>query len=292
VKVIRNPTEENVMHIKESLATVLVRFTGLGIFCFNPQRGRGEIAAIRDDKHTLTVVLRQPVYQDGAGKDLVVYQEVASYKNLPKQGVEIEIKALSDPAIEGYEIYKQGNFDRLSSLDANDFRWVVNMDDLNGDTPLRPSGHGPDPLSKLFVSNGLFYTYRVDSILSFEKVEIDASGAEKRREVFGNVAETVGVKIEAAEVGFTIRIGGVEQKHTFQRVAGLPAVIEIQNMDYNPNAVYSDMADYYGYLSSPDGKQFRLEPIREDDDETRGGSVNQQQFCHPVASDLPSIEQL
>lgn len=280
------------MHIKESLATVLVRFTGLGIFCFNPQRGRGEIAAIRDDKHTLTVVLRQPVYQDGAGKDLVVYQEVAVYKDLPKQGVEIEIKALSDPAIEGYEIYKQGNFDRLSSLDANDFRWVVNMDDLNGDTPLRPSGRGPDPLSKLFVSNGLFYTYRVDSRLSFEKVEIDAGGAEKRREVFGNVAETVGVKIEAAEVGFTIRIGGVEQKHTFQRVAGLPAVIEIKNMDYNPNAVYSDMADYYGYLSSPEGKQFRLEPIREDDDETRGGSVNQQQFCHPVASDLLSIEQL
>lgn len=281
------------MHIKESSATVLVRFTGLGIFCFNPQRGMGEIAAIRDDKHTLTVALRQPVYQDGAGKDLVVYQEVAVYKDLPKQGVEIEIKALSDPAIEGYEIYKPGDFDRLSSDDANDFRWVVNMDDLDGATPLIPTGHGPYPLSKLFVGNGLFYTHRVDSRLSFEKVEIDASGAERRREVFGNVAETVGVKIEAEEVGFTIRSGGVEQKHTFRRVPGLPTVVEIKNMDSNPNAVYSDMADYYGYLSSPDGKQFRLEPIREEDDDvTHGGSVNQQQFCHPVASELPSIDQL
>lgn len=285
------------MHIKESTATALVRFTGLGVILFNPDLGRGEIAVIRDDKHELCFTVRQPVYQDGAGKDLVVYRDVAVYNDLPRQGVEIEIKALSKPAIEGYEIYQSGNFDRLTSRDVNDFRWVVNMDRLDGGAPLVPAGRGPDFLTKVFLGNGLFYTYRLDSRLSFEKVELDAGGREARRDNFGSVAETIGVKIEAEEVGLTIRGGGgSEQQHTFRWVAGLPYIFDFKNMDPNPNAVYSDMADYYGYLSSPTGKQFRLEPIREDedddDDDTPGGAVNQQQFCHPVASDLPSIDQL
>lgn len=282
------------MHIKESTAAALVRFTGLGVILFNPDLGRSEIAVIRDDKHELCFTVRQPVYQDGAGKDLVVYRDVAVYKDLPRQGVEIEIKALSKPAVEGYEIYKSGDFDRLTSRDVNDFRWVVNMDRLDDGVPLIPMGRGHDFLTKVFIENGLFYTYRLDPRLSFEKVELDAGGRETRRAAFGNVAETIGVKIEAEEVGLTIRSGGSEQQHTFQRVEGLPCIFEFKNIDPNPNAVYSDMADYYGYLSSPTGKQFRLEPIREEDDEdeTPGGAVNQQQFCHPVASDLPSIDQL
>lgn len=282
------------MHIKESTATALVRFTGLGVILFNPDLGRGEIAVIRDNKHELCFTVRQPVYQDGAGKDLVVYRDVAVYDDLPKQGVEIEIKALSEPVIEGYEIYQNGNFDRLTSRDVNDFHWVVNMDHLDGGAPLIPAGRGSDFLTKVFLGNGLFYTHRLDSRLSFEKVELDADGREAQRDIFGNVAETIGVKIEAEEVGLTIRSGGNEQQHTFRRVEGLPYIFEFKNMDPNPNAVYSDMADYYGYLSNPTGKQFRLEPIREDEDEdeTHGGAVNQQQFCHPVASDLPSIDQL
>jgi hypothetical protein len=65
-------------------------------------------------------------------------------------------------------------------------------------------------------------------------------------------------------------------------------------MDYSENAVYSDMADYYGYLSSPTGTSFDLTPIIEDaDGETAGArSINQIQFCHPVASDLSSIDGL
>jgi hypothetical protein len=65
-------------------------------------------------------------------------------------------------------------------------------------------------------------------------------------------------------------------------------------MDYNDNAVYSDMADYYGYLSSPNGNCFDLVPIVEDagGETVRVDSINLKQFCHPVASDLPSIDEL
>ena len=282
------------MSIQESSATALVRFTGLGIICFNGDRQRGEIAAIRDDKHLLTIKIQQPVFQEGSGNDLIVYQDIATYQNLPKDDVRIEIKGLGRPAIEGYEIYQSGDFDRLNSTDVNDFRWIVNMNALHSDTALIPTREDHHPLTKIYIGNGLFYTHKLDTKLFFEKVEKGAGGQATQREVFGNVAETIGVKIEGDEVAFTIRIGDEDKTHSLRHVDGLPFRIEIKNMDYSANAVYSDMADYYGYLSSPTGNRFDLTPVVEDDggETAGGGSVNQIQFCHPVASDLPSIDEL
>jgi len=260
--------------------------------CFNKEAQRGEIGAIRDDKHLLTIKVQQPVYQDGAERDIIVYQDIATYQQLPKEDVRIEIKAQSAPAIEGYEVYQSGKFDRLNSDDVNDFRWIVNMNSLHGDTSLRPTGEGHYPLTKIYIGNGLFYAHKLDRNLFFEKVEKDAEGAARQREAFGNVAETVGVKIEADEVACSIKIGGREETHTLKRVEGLPFRIEIKNMDYSANAIYSDMPDYYKYLSSPDGSQYELTPV-EDDAAAGGGSVNQLDFCHLIMSeDLSSIDEL
>jgi hypothetical protein len=282
------------MSVKEGSATALVRFTGLGIICFNDERQRGEIAAIRDHKHSLSVKIQQPVFHEGSGNDLLVYRDIATYQNLPKDDVRIEINALGKPAVAGYEIYQSGDFDRLNSDDLNDFRWIVNMNTLHGDTALSPAAKRLHPLTKIYIGNGLFYTHKLDTNLFFEKVERDASGKAKRRDVFGNVAETIGVKIEGDEVVFTIHVGEREELHTLKRVHGLPFRIEIQNMDYSENAVYSDMPDYYGFLASPTGEQFDLAPIIEDDGgkTAGGGAVNQKQFCHPIGSDLSSIDEL
>jgi len=278
------------MPVKESSATALVRFTGLGIICLNKDRQRGEIAAIRDNKHTLTIKIQQPVFQDGAEKDIVVYQDIVTYQHLPNKDVRIEINATGKSAIEGYEIYQAGDFDRLGEADINDFRWIVNMQTLHAGGTLQPSGGPKHPLAKIYISNGLFYAHKLDQNLFFEKVEKDSSGAAKQREVFGSVAETLGVKIEGGEVNFTISIGDREETHRLKRIAGLPYRIEIRNMDHSPNAVYSDMPDYYQYLASPTGSQFDLSPIVE---EAAGGAINQQEFCHPVVvDDLPSIDDL
>ncbi len=281
------------MSVKESSATALVRFTGLGIICFNDERRRGEIAALRDNKHSLSIKIQRPAYHEG-GDDHIRYQDIVTYEKLPKEDVQIEIKAVGKPAIEGYEIYQSGEFDRLSSADVNDFRWVVHMHALHDGAALNPTAKGRYPLTKIYIGNGLFYTHKLDTELSFEKVELGANGEPKRREVFGNVAETIGAKIEGDEVRFTIRIGGREETHTLKRVPGLPYRIEIKNMDYSDNAVYSDMADYYGYLSSPNGNRFDLAPVLEDADgkTVPGGSVNFKQFCHAVAVDLSSIDRL
>jgi hypothetical protein len=279
------------MPVNESSATALVRFTGLGIICFNKDRRRGEIAAIRDNKHSLSVRIQKPVFQDGGGNDVIVYQDIAAYQTLPKDDVQIEIKAQGNPAVEGFEIYQSGEFDRLGSSDVNDFRWIVNMNTLHGDTALSPTAQGRYPVTKIYIGNGLFYTHRLDTNLFFEKVEKGAGGAETGREVFGNVGETIGVKIEGDEVSFTIRAGVVEETHSLRRVEGLPFRIEFKNMDYSDDAVYSDMDDYYSYASSPDGKQFDLAPVVEDD-AAGGGSVNQEEFCHPITMDLASIDEL
>lgn len=279
------------MSVHESSATALVRFTGLGIVCFNKKRQRGEIAVIRDNKHTLTIKIQKPVYQDGGHNDIVVYQDIATYENLPKDDVKIEIKAVNAPAIEGYEIYQSGDFDRLNSADVNDFRWIVNMNTLHGDTALAPTAKEKHPLAKIYIGNGLFYAHKLDRDLFFEKVEKDAGGTATQREVFGNVAETIGVKIEGGEVSFTIRIGAREETHSLKRVDGLPYRIEIKNMDYNADAIYSDMPDYYRYLASPNGKQFEFAPVVEDGGEA--GAINQKEYCHPiVVDDPPSIDDL
>lgn len=281
------------MSINESSATALVRFTGLGIVCFNSDQKRGEVALIRDQKHVLTIKIQQPVYQDGAEKDIVVYQDVATYQDLPKEDVTIEIKALGQPAIEGYEIYRADSFDRLDSPDVNDFRWIVHLDTLHGDQALAPAAKERYPVTKMYIANGLFYTHKLDRNLFFEKVEKDAQGAAVRREDFGNVGETVGVKIEGEEVRFTIRIGDQEESKSLRRVPGLPFRIEVMNMDKSENAVSSDMPDYYKYVASPSGTEFELTPVVEEAVGTAVGSgVNQQEFCHPIWLDWPSIDQL
>ncbi|HEV7744090.1 MAG TPA: hypothetical protein VGO56_03750 [Pyrinomonadaceae bacterium] len=278
------------MSVKESSATALIRFTGLGIICFSQERQRGEIGVIRDNKHSLSIRVQRPVFQEGGGSDVIVYQDIAAYEKLPKDDVQIEIKSLGQAA--GYEIYQSGDFDRLDSPDLNDFRWIVNVSELHTDTTLAKAAERSHPLTKISIGNGLYYTHKLDTNLFFEKVKKDESGKAARREAFGNVGETIGVKLEGDVVSFTIRIGEKEETHTLKRVEGLPFKIEIKNMDYSENAVYSDMADYYTYVSSPDGTQFDLAPVVEDSSEAAtGGAVNQTQFCHPiVVNDPPGIE--
>lgn len=281
------------MSLNESSATALVRFTGLGIVCFNKDKQRGEIGAIRDNKHKLSIKLQQPAFQQGADNDLIIYRDIASYENLPANDVQVEIKALANPAIEGFEIYQSGDFDRLDSSDANDFRWIVNMHALHGATDLVPTTKQNHPLAKIYIRNGLFYAHKLDRNLFFERVEKDASGTATHREVFGNVAETIGVKIEGDEVSFRIRIGEQEETHSLKRIAGIPYRIEIRNVDPSAAAVYSDMPDYYQYLSSQSGKLVDLSPIAEDEDGDESKSISQKDFCHPIVVEAPdSIDYL
>lgn len=281
------------MSIIESSATALIRFSGLGIVVFNKEEQRGEIGIIRDNKHTLSVRLQRPRFKDGAEKDLIVYEDIAAYKDLPKDGVEIAVKNTGSSSVVGYEIYKSpGDFNRLESEDLNDYRWIVNLPSLHGEKLINPMRDDRFPLSKLFIGNGLFYVHKLDTDLFFEKVEKDADGNETGREDFGFIGETIGVKIEGDAVAFSIKIGDKVETHDLSRVDGLPFRIEIKNMDYTEEAEMSDMPEYNKYLANPSGVTYELEPKKENT-AGDGGAIGVKVFCHPGdGGDLRSIDDL
>jgi hypothetical protein len=266
------------MALIESTAAVLLRFTGLGMVCFNQLRRRGEIAVIRNDKHELSVKIQQPLFKDGIERDIIVYEDIVVYESLPKKGVEIEINATRGAAVAGYEIYEADEeFDRLKQGDPNDFRWIVKMDKLHPERLIKSVNQKRHPISKLLIGNGLFYAHQLDTNLFFEKIEKNASGVETGREDFGYVAETIGVKIDADEVGFNIKIGDRTHSQKLERRRGLPYRIEISNMNFEQNTIFSDMPDYYRYLSSPSGVTYELMPQRE-----TSAAISGSMFCHPV----------
>ncbi len=272
------------MSITESTATALLRFTGMGMVKFCGSRQRSEISIVRDSKHILKIRIQQPVFKDGLERDAIVYEDLAVYENLPATGVEIEITTNGQSAVSGFEVYRAAHFDRLQSEDLNDFNWVVSMEELHGENLVNSLNGEAHPTSEVIIKNGFFYVHKLDTKLFFEKVTKDADGEELSRETFGNVAETVGAKLEADEVVFKIKTDEFDDTHVLAHVPGLPFRIEITNMDTSENAVYSDMPDYYKYFAVGDGTYFEFEPIQDDEGagEIGGGSVNSEAFCHPV----------
>jgi hypothetical protein len=283
------------MAIIESTATALVRFTGLGILCFNKELNRGEIAIIRDENHKLSVKIQYPTYKDYIEKDLIVYEDFVSViNNLEKTDVEIEIKANGTSATQGFQIYEAaGEFDRLESEDYNDMRWVVDMNSLHNETLSASKSDDRFPITKLYLDGGLFYTYRLNRNMYFVKLEKDADGKEIKREDFGYVGETIGIKLESEEVTIKIKSKGDEIIHKLPKKHGLPYLIEISNMNSDKNASISDMPDYYKYVNKPSNTVFELEPKSNDpEDGISGGSVNNKAYCHPTRLDIGSIDEL
>ncbi|HKR11664.1 MAG TPA: hypothetical protein VJT15_06390 [Pyrinomonadaceae bacterium] len=264
--------------IQENSATALVRLTGLAIICLNQQGGRCEIGVIRDTKHQLTIDVRQ------AGGT------IASYKNLPKHDVRVEIKAQGAP-VAGYQVYQQGAFDRQAANDPKDFRWLVDMQSLHGGILGATSGKGCHPLTKIYIDSGLLYTHELDQNLFFNKFTKTGNIVTSSSQPYGKVAKTMGVQIDGSQVGLSVQIGAnPPQTHVLQSISNQPSIIDIKNIDYSSGATYSDMADYYMYVASP-GNQVELVPGPKPG-LIAGKVVNQENFCHPVVFPLPSIDQL
>lgn len=278
------------MKLNEKDATALVRFTGLGIICFNPNKLRGEIAIIRDTKHTLSIAVQRPIFKEG--RDSIIYENLHFFENLPKKDVEISIETKGNSAIKGYQKYQaDGEFDRLSNEVSKDFRWIVNIDSLHQEKLSQSKSEDCHPITKLFIENGLFYTHSLDDKLYFEKVQIDADGNEIGKTEFGTVGETIGVKLEADGIILKIKIDGKEEVHELAKMGGFPLKIEIKNMDTtNEEPLFSDMCDYHKFFQSSTGHTFDLKPIIPD--QSQGGAITFKEYCHPVESDGDSIDGL
>jgi hypothetical protein len=281
------------MPVTENSATALVRVRGLGIACFNETQNRGEVALIRDGRHTLSIKISKPVFIENT----VGYDDIITYENIDPMNVSIEINALGNSLINGYEVFTGEEFDRLNgeNNDENDFRWIVTLesDELHGHDLVKNDellDQNQNKVSRLSIRDALFYTCEVNENFLFEKIKKDANGNELEREEFGYIAETMGAKIEAEYVRFCLKIGFEEHTHVFPRVIGNPVKIEITNMDPDPEAVISDMPDYYGFLLDESGTTFDLNNVKNDEGDTVGTSTTGEEFCHIVFSKQPCIE--
>lgn len=286
------------MPVTENSATALVRVKGLGIACFNEFQQRGEVALIRDGRHTLSIKISKPMFVEEAGVPTVSYDDVITYENIDPMNVSIEINAVGNSMISGYEIFTGAEFDRLNgeSNDENDFRWIVNMEskELHGHTLVKNEellDQNQNKVSRLYISNALFYTCEVNEKFFFEKIEKDLHGEEVERVEFGYIAETLGAKIQADYVRFNLKIGFEEHTHVFPRIVGNPVKIEITNIDLDPpEAVVSDMPDYYGFLQDEGGTTFDLNNLNQPGENLSGNSTTGETFCHIVSSKQPCIE--
>ncbi len=292
------------MPVREDLATVLVRCTGLAMICLNQTEQQGEVGFLRDDKHVLNFKILRPFYRNGSN-NLITYREIATYQEFPNENVNIKIEAPGAPA--GFQTFRNEDFNRLSDTnDRNDFRWLVNLEEFHEPNTLRPTSQQPFSLSTLKLLNGLFYTHQLDQKLVFNKVRKNPIGANGQPEQFGRVAKTLGARIDGAEVIVRISSNDMEATHSLPRVPGFPSIVEISNVDPDPNARLSDMGDYYKYVNTLGGDEVDLVPITgsaptdepgeptEDGVITvvRGDQVNQQDFCHPVILPLESLSEL
>ncbi|HEY0429505.1 MAG TPA: hypothetical protein VGC76_17125 [Pyrinomonadaceae bacterium] len=285
------------MPVRESSATALIRVRGLGIACFNDTRERGEVALIRDTRHTLSIRISKPSFVEEAGIDTVSYDDVVTYEAIDPMDVSIEINGVGKSVIGGYELFTDGDFNRLSGEnDENDLRWIVQMesDELHGHDLIKNDAlleQNSNQVSRLYIENALFYTSEVNENFFFEKIKKDAQENEIGREDFGYIAETLGAKIEAEYVRFNLKIGFEEHTHVFPRVVGSPVKIEITNTDLKPEAVISDMPDYYRFLQDAGGVNFDLNNVNNDETgEISGDSTTGEEFCHIVWSKQPCIE--
>ena len=236
--------------VNEDSATALVKFTGLAIICLNQQPPRCEIGILRDGEHQLSITISEPYYTETGS---VGHREVASYKQLPND-VLVEITA-TNPSVTGYQLHQPGNFNRLSTNDPNDFRWLVDMQGLHG-SPLGLPNQERYPLTKLYIASGLLYTYELDQRLFFDKITTGADGVVAQP--YGRVAKTMGAQIDGSEVTLTLKYGTRVENHVLQRIANHHYIIDIKNMNYG-DSTYSDMPDYYLYTASP-GNQVELRP--------------------------------
>ncbi len=285
------------MSVIENSATALVRVKGLGIACFNATNQRNETSLIRDGRHRLTIRISKPAFVEEAGSDTVSYDDIVTYESIDPMDSSIEISGSGNSMISGYELFTGETFDRLNpeGNDPNDIRWIVKLesDELHGGSLVKNddlSAQNQMTITKLYISNALFYTNEVNENFFFEKIKKDADGKEIERSDFGCIAETMGAKIEAEFVTFKLKVGNEEHTHVFPRVIGSPVKIEITNSDPNPSAVISDMPDYYRFLKDESGITFDLNNVTNDETGTvSGDSTTGDEFCHIILSDQCSV---
>ena len=283
------------MPVTKSSATAFVNVRGLGIVCFNPNKKRSETAIIRSGNHKLSINVLKPAFIDGTGKDTVGFVPILSRQIDDLTDVSIEISGVGNPKTEDYEFFQEGDFDRLNGdNDENDIRWILNLEgeEMHNANLVKNEQNSlaeKPPVSKLFISNGLFYAVMPDE-KELEKTPFfhKKDPSENAEQEFGYIAETMGANIEADEVLLKIKIGENEESLSLKRIEDCPYKIEISNINSDTDAMLSDLPICYEFLTDEEGVLFELNPKTENSDS--GSPIFGKVYCHITLVNQDSIE--
>jgi hypothetical protein len=258
------------MELPEIESFVTVYLEGLMICCINPKQERFEAALLRQKKHDFTI--RVVTYENGRR---INERET---KDIPFEGVRIEIEAVENSSVKGISRYQPEPFDRKSDNFGNfrDFRWIV---DLEGEEfhnrKLEPTGESLAmhrmPLTPLFIKNAHFSVSGVTDY-TYDKIVIDRDGKIIDEELFGRCGFILSAHLDADAVRVSFENTGLASE-VLTRRDGLTYKIFIINVR-DEGDTESELPVYYKVLESPDGMMFNLEKTVQSELEAYYGKTN------------------
>jgi hypothetical protein len=316
------------MPIDTSSAAAIVRFSGLGVLCFNGDTA--ENLFLHEAGHTLTVEIFEPLLErlgnffidnpeEGKGlatfrrfpdnplkgkwyKRLTVYEDLDATQ-LDTSGVpkEISIKVTGDlnPALSTVEPFEATTTEFVrtdSANDDNDFRWMVNVtrEALLGDPLLGCRVSGAVPTNSLLeIKNAVFYTETLATDesggrLVFKKVENVPSGTPR----FDGLPAFGNI---ADEIGAMIDAAKVkvevkigDEVHTHM----LPRIAEPYIIYIKNNAAVSgsDMPLYKKLWNTTEPPQTTFDLLTQEEIDLLSGSatITGREFCSGIFAECPS----
>lgn len=276
----------------DSNAAANIKLSGLGIITYNEDEGRSEEAVIRQADHKFTLKIKGPGDFKPSDVPGPAGYCVDMTHHFDVENIVITIAPTRDNEIQGVDLQYGREFDRLGmNNDNDDLRWVLNMEgELHENQMARrnaPTEPRP-PIARTYVENAKFFAImpedpKAEEYPFFYKVDQDGN-----EEPLGYLAETIGANLFCSSFSVTIESGGKKQYYEFDRVPGLPYIIEIENM--SENAPVSDLDEVYKFIEDSQNPEKRFELItKEDQSAQRGEELGGKKYCHKVSLDQPSI---
>jgi hypothetical protein len=180
-------------HFQDATATAIIE--GLAVSKYNHGASKWNVVFLRNCGHYPRLIIREVERRSGR-----VVSEIKRLEIAERDSISITV---SSPAGNIPWIYQtDGPFNRNPSHDAQDFRWMLDIQQLHGREVPRT---GSIPTNSLSISNGCFYT-SVRTKSPYRKRWINPDGTETPIQEIGLTGRTFGADFKAASV--TVRVTG------------------------------------------------------------------------------------
>jgi hypothetical protein len=237
--------------------TITLILKGLFLLAFEKENKFCQAGVMRAERHCLRIKIKA----NGTSQPI--------FPELPSEILDGDIFFHVSGRAGSVSIYEQkGPFDRDTSKDQRDFRWIVDLEGKEFHSRSLPFRVGTISQS-IFIKNGLFYTYSVLPVL----IDTRLSGARD-----AGVTDRIGCDIYLDDQEEAVLRYGPDPVSSiiFRKEPGISYTITLENVCEEPPESTRDSSDfvfYYDVIDVPEPKQFILLPQIRDDADARNPCV-------------------